>query len=306
MFFPKELIFARSSGTLPIVSILSKPPINANTESNSVRVSKLIKISGGKSISGKKFTLPKKQKKGPLNSIKETLNKVKPATRVYLLLSLFCTLVHLSGLPAPEYFALDKFKLWQIWRFFTSVAYLGAPSMSMANSLYFLVNFGQSLETQNGTGAHAWFLLVQVAILNLLGLLLGFPLLAQSMIAATVYVSSHVNPMERIPFQFGFIITSWQLPFCMMLIDILSQQNISAAWPHILGILSGHFFHFFTKVWPELGGREMLKTPEFIFKMLGGRPTSNVEGLGRSAASKGRGAKINKHIGKKPRKLGSV
>ena len=24
------------------------------------------------------------------------------------------------------------------------------------------------------------------------------------------------------PFQFGFVITAWQLPFCMMLIDILS------------------------------------------------------------------------------------
>lgn len=48
-----------------------------------------------------------------------------------------------------------------------------------------------------GTGAHAWFLLVQTALLTALGLLLGFPFQAQAMIAAIVYVSSRVSPMEK-------------------------------------------------------------------------------------------------------------
>lgn len=49
----------------------------------------------------------------------------------------------------------------------------------------------------SGTGAHAWFLLVQTCLLAALGLLLGFPFQAQAMIAAIVYVSSRVSPMER-------------------------------------------------------------------------------------------------------------
>lgn len=69
--------------------------------------------------------------------------------------------------------------------------------MSMANNLYFLVRYGQSLETLNGTGAHSWFLLVQTLLLGILGLILGFPFQAQAMISATVYVSSHLNPMEK-------------------------------------------------------------------------------------------------------------
>ena len=85
-----------------------------------------------------------------MTKVKGVLNQVKPATRVYLLLSLFCTLVHLTGLPAPTLFALDLSKFYELWRPFTAVAYLGAPSMSMANSLYFLLRYGQSLEEQNG------------------------------------------------------------------------------------------------------------------------------------------------------------
>jgi hypothetical protein len=159
------------------------------------------------------------------------------------------------------------------------MAYLGGPSMSMANNLYFLVRYGQSLEEQNGTGEHVWFLMVQTAILTLLGVLLGFPFQGQAMVAAAVYVSSHIHPMERMPFQFGMMITSWQLPFCMAGIDCLSQQNLAAAWPHVLGIFSGHCYHFFTKVWPSLGGKAWLQPPKWIIKKLGGKPASNVAGL---------------------------
>lgn len=123
--------------------------------------------------------------------------KVQPATRVYVFLIIFCSLVHVTGLPAPALFAIDRTRLFELWRPFTSVSYLGPPSMSMANSIYFLLMYGQMLESSNGTGAHAWFLLVQICILTALGVLLGFPSQAQAMIAAIVYVSSRVNPMEK-------------------------------------------------------------------------------------------------------------
>jgi hypothetical protein len=85
-----------------------------------------------------------------LQKVKDTLNQVKPATRAYLFATLFCTLVHLTGLPAPVLFSLDLSKLYQLWRPITAVSYLGAPSMSMANSLYFLLRYGQTLEEANG------------------------------------------------------------------------------------------------------------------------------------------------------------
>ncbi|KAJ1422868.1 hypothetical protein B484DRAFT_398892 [Ochromonadaceae sp. CCMP2298] len=177
----------------------------------------LLAPNNAKAISGFK-------KKSPLKKGMEVLEQVQPATRVYLLLACFCTLVHCTGLPAPVLFSLDLAHPLQLWRPFTSMAYLGAPSMSMANSIYFLLRYGQTLESAHGTGMHAWFLLVQTAMLTLLGMLLGFPLQAQAMIAATIYASSRENAMEKVPIQFGLVVTSWQLPYCMMIIDCLSVE----------------------------------------------------------------------------------
>jgi hypothetical protein len=45
------------------------------------------------------------------------------------------------------------------------------------------------------------------------------------MIAATIYASSRENAMEKVPIQFGLVVTSWQLPYCMMIIDCLSVSG---------------------------------------------------------------------------------
>ena len=106
--------------------------------------------------------------------------------------------MHVIGLPAPALFGLDKSRLLEVWRPITAVAYFGPPSMSMANNLYFLIRYGQSLESINGGGTHAWFLIVQTILLSFLGLLLGFPFQAQAMISAAVYVSSQISPMDKV------------------------------------------------------------------------------------------------------------
>lgn len=268
---------------------------------------KVLELRGG-AKAAKVHGLKTKKKKSPLKAAKETFNGVRPVTRMYLSLILFTTVVHCIGLPAPELFSLNMASIMQVWRFFTSVAYLGGPSMSMANNAYFLVRYGQELENTSGPGAHAWFLLVQTMIIGVLSLLLGFPFGAQAMIAAIIYVSSHQNPMERMPFQFGFMITSWQLPYCMAVMDCLSQQSGAALWPHVLGILSGHTYQFFTRIWPELGGKAWLDTPKFMFKLFGGKPRSNVSGLDFRATGEersGAGSKKKARRKGKGRKLGA-
>ena len=97
---------------------------------------------------------------------------ILPASRLHFSLILFATLVHLAGLPAPALFSLDFSKIFtqlQLWRPLTAVAYLGPPSMSWANHLYFLLKFGQALEQSTGTATHMWFLLVQATLLSALG-----------------------------------------------------------------------------------------------------------------------------------------
>ena len=95
-------------------------------------------------------------------------------------------------------FGLNPNKLHEIWRPITSISYLGPPSLSMANNLYFLVRFGQTIEESLGSASYCWFLMLQVIWLAISGLLLGMPYNGQAMIAAIIHVCSRFNPMERV------------------------------------------------------------------------------------------------------------
>jgi hypothetical protein len=142
------------------------------------------------------FLLFRFQPASLLSKVSDSFRAIEPVTRIYLSLTILCTVVHLSGLPAPKFFGLDFNKLYQLWRPFTSCSYFGGLSMSMANNLFFLLNYGQTLERVYGSGTHAWFLIVQVLMLSVLGLVLEFPFQSHAMVAAIVYACSRLNSME--------------------------------------------------------------------------------------------------------------
>ena len=53
-----------------------------------------------------------------------------------------------------------------------------------------------------------------------------------------------------------------------MATDVLQAQSASAALPHILGILSGHFYHFHRFIWPKTGGEDWLTAPDFLIERM--------------------------------------
>jgi len=166
--------------------------------------SKILQLRAGKTKVKKDGI--EKSKAGMFSSVKESISKVRRITRTYIGVVALCTTIHMLGLPAPGLFGLDISKFYEIWRPFTAMSYLGPISMSMANSVYFLLKFGQELETENGSGAFAWYLLVQTFILSGLGVMVGMPFLAQAMIASIMHVRSRIDPMQQM---YVFIINSW-------------------------------------------------------------------------------------------------
>jgi len=135
---------------------------------------------------------------GIKEKIQNTFAQIQPVSRYYLYVSLFCTLIHLVGLPAPAWFSLNANRWYELWRPITTLSYLGPLSMSMASNLYFLIRYGQGLETEYGSATYAWFLTLQMVWLTALGMLLNFPYLAQAIIAAIIYVNSRIHPMEKV------------------------------------------------------------------------------------------------------------
>ena len=56
----------------------------------------------------------------------------------------------------------------------------------------------------------------------------------------------------------------WLLPYVNMVIECLQAQSAAGAVPHLIGILTGHVYHFFSVVWPKMGGRRYLAAPGML------------------------------------------
>lgn len=81
-----------------------------------------------------------------------------------------------------------------------------------------------------------------------------------------------------------------------MLSDVL-QAGAGAALPHVLGILSGHFYYFFKFIWPKMGGEDFMVAPDFLVRRLD--PSSTANDAGRKSVEnalkkrkKGKGRKL--------------
>jgi len=152
----------------------------------------------------------------------------------------------------------------QFWRPFTSACFLGKVDMSMASQIYFLISYGQEMERQDGSAQHCMFLLVQMVLLMGLAAVTGYPSFARSLITASIYCCSRRQPMRPMEVQFGVRIEYWLLPYVNMVIDCLQAQSAAGAIPHVLGILTGHVYHFFSVIWPKMGGKRYLSAPGII------------------------------------------
>lgn len=205
-----------------------------------------------------------KKKSG--NSISNSLSNITPTTRTWLLGCLVMAALTMAGVP-EELFLFEwrrTFLNGQLWRPFTSACHLGKVDMGMASQVFFLVSYGQEMERQDGPAQHGMFLMVQTLLLMVLSALTGFPSLARSLITASIYCCSRRQPMRPMEVQFGVRIEYWLLPYVNMVIDCLQAQSAAGAVPHVLGIATGHVYHFFSVVWPAMGGRRYVAAPGML------------------------------------------
>eukprot|EP00622_Pseudochattonella_farcimen_P000605 FR735133.1.p1 GENE.FR735133.1~~FR735133.1.p1 ORF type:complete len:193 (+),score=18.47 FR735133.1:147-725(+) len=130
---------------------------------------------------------------------------------------------------------------------------------------------------------HAFFLLSQIVLLMGICSLVGVPQFSRALITATIYCCSRRQPSQPMEVQFGLRIEYWLLPYVNMIVDILQAQSIAGAVPHVLGIFTGHVYHFFTVIWPEMGGKRYLTPPKALTKLVekteDSKPSSKPKGF---------------------------
>ena len=207
-----------------------------------------------------------------LSTTMQKYKRILPMTRLYITLVGAATLIGLilgeeltQGLLALDPVAVISGM--QLWRPITAATFLGPPSIGWLMNGYYLFEYGSSLERAYGTAQHLIFLLSQVVMLSIFSALVGQPFFASSMITAMLHVLSRAMPHQKVKWLI-FTVPYWSLPYGLMASDVLQAQSAMAALPHIIGILSGHFYQFHKFVWPKMGGEDWLVAPDFLVRRL--------------------------------------
>ena len=237
----------------------------------SKRKGKTASLSSSKTATGKSKVQSGKEVSKP-SALGDALQKYKqilPLTRIYITMVVAATLL---GLVLGEeltqgLLALDPIRTvygLELWRPFTAATFLGPPSIGWLMSGYYLFEYGSSLERAYGTAQFLVFLLSQIILLSGFSILFGQPFFTSSVITAMLHVLSRSMPRQKVKW-IVFTVPYWSLPYGLMMTDVLQAGNPAAALPHILGILSGHFYHFHKFVWPKMArGEDWLAAPQFL------------------------------------------
>uniref|UniRef100_A0A7S4N1A3 Derlin n=1 Tax=Odontella aurita TaxID=265563 RepID=A0A7S4N1A3_9STRA len=222
-----------------------------------------------------------------------------PLTRIYITM---IGVVTLMGLVLGEelaqgVLALDPIRVMyglELWRPFTAACFLGPPSIGWLMSAYYLFEYGSSLERAYGTAQHLVFLIWQIVLLTVLSAFFGQPFFAQPVITAMLHVLSRSMPKQKVKWLI-FNVPYWSLPYGLMASDVLQAQSPMAALPHIMGILTGHFYFFYKFIWPKMGGEDWLTAPDFLSQWLDPNARSDSKksvNAALKARKKGKGRKL--------------
>ena len=181
------------------------------------------------------------------------------------------------------------FKQFQLWRLVTPflIHSLGFPFLI---SMMFLLKYGSSLEKDVFEGRLSdfiFFITISCSLLLLIGgYFLSAPILAQGLIMVLVYYWSRKNPNATMSLMFGIQFKSVYLPWVLVIMSLLMGK-----YPilDVVGIVVGHFYFFFTDVYPRTnGGRQLLKTPKFLVDIIPREYNRMIYGSGRRDAQEQR------------------
>ena len=199
--------------------------------------------------------------------------ELPPFTRYYFTAIIATTLLVTFNIVSTQLLYLDFEFItteWQIWRLFTCFFFMGKLSFNFIFAISMLINYMGSLEKEyySGTAGRAnmlvmlTFAVVSIYLVHVFMMPLYFPTAVITLFIG--YVWSRKQPMRPIAF-YGFAFKAWHLPFLLLVLDLLFGNSLI---PGIVGIFIGHTYHFLMDVVPKRYGWFLLRTPEFVYKMM--------------------------------------
>nr|DAD18424.1 TPA_asm: hypothetical protein HUJ06_019887 [Nelumbo nucifera] len=157
-----------------------------------------------------------------------------------------------------------------VWRFITNFFFLGPFSIQFAVRLLMIARYGVLLEKgpfDKRTADFLWMmifgalsLLVSAAVPFLWNTFMGV-----SLVFMLVYVWAREFPNAKINIYGVVTLKGFYLPWAMLALDLIFGSPLK---PDILGIVVGHLYYFLSVIHPLTGGRDILKTPVWVHKVV--------------------------------------
>ncbi|BAT72888.1 Derlin-1 protein [Vigna angularis] len=224
-----------------------------------------------------------------MSSPAEFYHSLPPITKAYGTACVLATAAYHLGLYSPIHIALlyeRVFYGFQVWRLFTNLFFLGPFSINFGIRLLMILRYGVQLEKgpfDRRTADFLWMMIFgSFALLVLSAIpLLWSPFLAVPLVFMLLYVWSREFPNAQINIYGLVALKAFYLPWAMLALDVIFGSPLI---PDLLGIVAGHLYYFLTVLHPLAGGKNILKTPMWVRKLVG-RWRIGMQPISRSQAA---------------------
>jgi Derlin-2/3 len=208
-----------------------------------------------------------------MSSPGEYYNSLPPVSKAYGTFCFLTTTAFQLGLINPYYMSLDYnlvVKNLQIWRLVTNFFFLGPFSINFAIRLLLIARYGVQLERGPFDRRTADFLWMMIfAALSLLAFSLVPALrsnfLGISLVFMLIYIWAREYPNAQVNIYGLFTLKGFYLPWVMLALNVIFGSPLI---PDLMGIVVGHLYYFLTQLHPRAGGRNILKTPLWVHKIV--------------------------------------
>ncbi|KAJ0030884.1 hypothetical protein Pint_12891 [Pistacia integerrima] len=244
-----------------------------------------------------------------MSSPAEFYNSLPPISRAFGTICVVATAAFHLGLYSPWSIALfyePVFSKFQVWRLITNFFFLGKFSINFGIRLLMIARYGVQLEKgpfERRTADFLWMMIFGAITLLVLSAIpmLWTPFLGVSLVSMLIYVWSREFPNSQISIYGLVTLKAFYFPWAMLAIDVIFGSPLL---PNFLGIIAGHLYYFLTVLHPLAGGRNILKTPIWVHKLVGlwrvGYPTNTPvqTASGTGVAFRGRSYRLNSSSGR--------
>lgn len=208
-----------------------------------------------------------------MSSPQEWYQSLPPISKGYGTLCLLFTTAYQLGILSLYYIALlhgRVFKNLEVWRLVTNFFFLGNFSINFGIRLLMIARYGVQLEQGPFQRRTADFLFMMIfGALSILALsvipFLYSPFCGISLVFMLLYVWSREFPNANINIYGLFTLKAFYLPWAMLALDVIFGSPI---WPDLVGIVAGHLYFFLTVLHPLASGKNILKTPAWVHRIV--------------------------------------